>query len=245
MKKKILNIRILIIKKLIDLNEKFFFENKIFNFYKKNSLCDIIIDVGANKGQSIDLFLNINPNAIIYAFEPNNDLFELLTKKYKNNKNVFIYKFGVSNITGKKLFHENIFDYTSSFEIINENSKDVIKKAKILGVKPEDLISKTYEVRTIRLTDFIKKQKIENIDVLKIDTEGHEYECLEGLFVDNENNKCNIKYIQIEKLNNDMYDSSKDSINILELNNFVKFKYFHHGFGDFDDIIFLNKNYKC
>lgn len=245
MKKTLLKIRILIIKKLIDLNEKFFFENKILKFYKKNSSCNLIIDVGANKGQSIDLFLKINPNAIIHAFEPNNDLFELLTKKYKNNKNVFLYAFGISKTNGNKIFHQNIFDYTSSFESVNKNSKEVIKKARILGVKPTDLISKSYQVTTIRLIDFINEKKLVNIDVLKIDTEGHEYECLEGLFYDNEFNKHFIKYIQIEKLNNDMYDSSKDSCRLLEENNFIKFKSFHHGFGNFDDIVFVNKNTKC
>lgn len=245
MTKKILKIRIFFIKKIIDLNEKFYFENKIQKFYKKNSTCNLVIDVGANKGQSIDLFLKINPNAIIHAFEPNDDLFDLLTQKYKNNKNIFLYKFGISKTNGIKVFHQNIFDYTSSFENVNEHSKEVIKKAKILGVKPDELISKSYEVKTIRLIDFINEKKIDNIDVLKIDTEGHEYECLEGLFDNNELNNHFIKYIQIEKLNNDMYESSKDSCKLLEENNFMKFKSFHHGFGNFDDIVFVNKNSKC
>ena len=52
-------------------------------FYRKIlSKCPTIIDVGANKGQSIDFFKKIFPNIKIYAFEPS-FLSKFLKIKYK------------------------------------------------------------------------------------------------------------------------------------------------------------------
>ena len=68
-----------IIQKLIHINESIFFYPKLKKFYKKNLTHNQIniIDVGANKGQSIDFFLEINQNASINSFEPNKKLFDL------------------------------------------------------------------------------------------------------------------------------------------------------------------------
>jgi hypothetical protein len=61
-----------------------FFYPKLKRFYKKNlKKTNInILDVGANKGQSIDFFLKVNSNiAKIDAFEPNNKLILFIYKK--------------------------------------------------------------------------------------------------------------------------------------------------------------------
>ena len=78
-----MKLRTKIIQSLIHINEAVFFYPKLKKFYKENlknaSVC--ILDVGANKGQSIDFFLGINPNAKITAFEPNKKLFQFLQKQ--------------------------------------------------------------------------------------------------------------------------------------------------------------------
>lgn len=233
------NLRVFLVKKYIDINEHVFFERKLKKFYKNNSENKIILDVGANKGQSIDFFLKINSEAIIHAFEPNQELYEKLVKKYKNFDNVFIHHIGISNKTGTQIFHQNILDYTSSFEEININSTETKRKSKILGVQPNQLIKMKYEVKTITLKDFIEEQKLTKIDILKIDTEGHEYACLAGLF-DLKPLNCYIDFIQIEKLNNDMYKTN-NTHQILKDNNFDTEIEIHHGFGNFDDVIYKNK----
>ena len=82
-----MNIRTKIIQKLVHINEGIFFYPKLKNFYKENlnSKEISIIDVGANKGQSIDFFLKIYPNAEINSFEPNKKLFIYLQNKYRTN----------------------------------------------------------------------------------------------------------------------------------------------------------------
>ena len=234
-------IRIYIIRKLLGLIENIFYEKKLIKFYKKiffqNSL-NHVIDVGVNRGQSIDLFRKINQNVEIYGFEPNPRLFDYLIVKYANNNKINLYKLGCSDNNGKKLFYENILDESSGFEEINYKSEWVKKKSKILGIKSKHLISKKYYVNVIALSDFLKpKQKI---DLIKIDVEGHEYKVLRGLF----KKYIDIRFIQFEVHSDNMYKNSVDYIKIVELlndNGFFELRTIKHSFGNINDVIFQKK----
>jgi hypothetical protein len=82
-----MSIRTKIIQKLVHLNEAIFFYPKLKKFYieKLQQEKISILDVGSNKGQSIDFFLKVNSNAEFDAFEPNKKLFISLQNKYKTN----------------------------------------------------------------------------------------------------------------------------------------------------------------
>lgn len=240
-----MSIRAQIVQKLVHLNEGIFFYPKLKRFYKENLQREkiSILDVGANKGQSIDFFLKINSNAEIDAFEPNKKLFVYLQNKYKGLKNIKLHNFGVSNIQGELVFHENILDETSTFEELNPDSKYLEKKAKVLGVTKESIIVDRYKVPVIRLADFLEENKDRKYDVLKIDVEGHELPCLQGLFL-KEEQVLPISFIQLESHNDDMYLSNnlhQDIENLLNKNGFEKVAEIKHGFGDFTEIIYENK----
>ncbi|MFH6767357.1 FkbM family methyltransferase [Gaetbulibacter aquiaggeris] len=240
-----MSIRTKIIQKLVHINEGVFFYPKLKKFYKENLINQHIniLDVGANKGQSIDFFKRINQNINVHAFEPNKKLFSFLLNKYKTTTNVKLYNFGVSNIKGDLVFHENILDETSTFEELNLESKYLEKKAKILGVSKENLIVDNYKVEVIRLSDFINENPHISFDVLKIDVEGHELKCLQGLFSD-ENKVMPIRFIQLESHKDDMYLSNsqhQDIEKILVKHGFEIAAEFKHGFGDFAELIYVNK----
>jgi len=235
-----------LVQKLIHINEAIFFYPKLKNFYKThlNQNRINIIDVGANKGQSIDFFLKINKNATINSFEPNKKLFHLLQNKYKTNTNITIHNLGLSNVKGELIFHENVMDETSSFEELNFESKYLEKKAKVLGVAKENIIVDNYKVEVIRLSDFLKDNTNIGFDVLKIDVEGHELQCLQGLFQE-ESGVLPIRFIQLESHNDDMYlnnNQHQEIENILFKNDFEKCITIKHGFGDFAEIIYENKS---
>jgi FkbM family methyltransferase len=237
-----MNIRIKFIQFLININENIIFYPRLRTFYESRKSdqdnMTIIFDVGANKGQSIDFFSKIYENVQIYAFEPNPNLFLYLKTKYKNKNNIMIYNLGVSNISGQLELNETITDETSTFEELNYESKYLQKKANILGVSKENIICEKYFVDVIRLNDFIEREKITKIDILKIDTEGHELKCLQGLFI---NNTIPIDYIQLESHNDDMYlmDETKGQIPfLLKSNGFKKSTVIKHGFGDFNECIY-------
>jgi FkbM family methyltransferase len=240
-------IRIKLIKYIIDLNERLVFERRLRNYYRSvfGDNLKTVVDVGANKGQSIDFFKIISKECAVYAFEPNKTLYNKLLEKYKTDKKVKIFNMGVSDSLGTKEFYQNVLDYTSSFEPVNQDSAYLQKKAMILGVKSENIVNATYDVETTTLSHFINTTLNSPIDVLKIDVEGHEYPCLLGLF----DQKLNVqlKYIQLEQHNDDMYanaTSFEEITKLLNKNGFMLKTTVRHGFGNLDEVIFENSTLK-
>jgi hypothetical protein len=112
-------------------------------------------------------------------------------------------------------------------------------KSRILGVKPEEIVVKSYPVEVTTLSDFINDQCTEPIGILKIDTEGHEYACLSGLF--KSQLRLDIEFIQLEIHYDDMYlngKSLKEITEILNRNGYCLEGKVKHGFGNFEDVVF-------
>ncbi len=232
--------RIQFIQFLLALIERLFFYPKLAAYYKREILDKnlVVVDVGANRGQSINFFIKHFFQVTLYAFEPNPRLFQNLKEKYKSNSLIFLFNKGISSINGELTFSETVLDETSTLEELNFSSVYLQKKAKILGVKPEKIIKETYCIEVITLADFLASNKISKIDILKIDTEGHEYKCLQGLF---KNKQVDVRYIQLENHNDDMYlnrSTFRDIENLLIRNGFILDKRIKHGFGDFDELVF-------
>lgn len=234
-----MGIRVKIIQALLDIHERIFFYPKLRAFYQKQKEIHqpTILDVGANKGQSIDFFLSLFPDARIFAFEPNPVLFQKLQQKYRENSLIHLVNKGVSNQNGQLELKETVTDETSTFEDLNYESKYLERKAKILGVNKDQLVRKSYWVDVIRLSDFIQEQGITDIHILKIDTEGHEYNCLKGLFL---GDIPLIQFIQLEHHNDDMYLQAKGQSpeKLLEEKGFASFEVIGHGFGNLDERIY-------
>lgn len=234
-----MGIRVKIIQALLDIHERIFFYPKLRAFYQKQkeNHQPTILDVGANKGQSIDFFLSLFPNARIFAFEPNPILFQKLQQKYRGKSLIHLVNKGVSNQNGQLELKETVTDETSTFEDLNYESKYLERKTKILGVNKNQLVRKSYWVDVIRLSDFIQEQGITDIHILKIDTEGHEYNCLEGLF---SGDIPLINFIQLEHHNDDMYLQAKGQSpeKLLEEKGFASFEVIGHGFGNLDERIY-------
>ncbi len=235
-----MSLRVKIIQFLIGVNENLIFYPRLQAFYKeaikiKNP---VILDVGANKGQTIQFFLKLFPDATIHAFEPNHKLYKKLNQKFGDLPNVKLVNKGVSNQNGTLVLKETITDETSTFEELNFSSEYLKMKSKVLGVKPQELISDSFEVEVIKLCDFIENQNLKHINIVKIDTEGHELKCLEGLF---SKTTSTIDFIQLEHHHDDMYLNSisdKEIEKLLQKNGFTFNKKVKHGFGDFDELLF-------
>lgn len=239
-----MSLRIKLIQFLIDLNEKLIFYPRLKAHYKSlvNGSSPLIIDVGANKGQSIVFFLKNYPKATIYAFEPNKVLYERLIKTFGHLPNIKLINKGVSNIVGTLTLKETVTDETSTFEELNYDSKYLKLKSQVLGVSPENIVSKSYEVDVTTLKDFFLENNIANVDVLKIDTEGHEFKCLQGLFATNV--MFNVQIIQLENHRDDMYLNNDEQERIapyLNSNGFDLVRTIKHGFGDFDELLFRKR----
>jgi len=131
---------------------------------------ELVLDIGGNIGAYTAEIRRLNPNAEIHTFEPSTTNTDKLTLRFANDKKIKLLPYAVSDKTGsatlfadkpgsglgsltqRKLDHFNI-DF---------NSKET--------------------VNTIRLEDYWEKSlNKRNIDILKLDIEGHEFEALIGL----------------------------------------------------------------
>jgi FkbM family methyltransferase len=128
----------------------------------------VVLDVGANLGNYSMEVKRINNDAIIFAFEPHPITFQKLKKLADNNFKV--YNLGCGKDKGKLKFYDYIDQEGSSHASIYKDVIEKIHKRK----------SKEYEVEIITVDDFIEQNSLQKVDLLKIDTEGNEYNVVIG-----------------------------------------------------------------
>ena len=91
-----MNLRVKLVSFLISINENLIFYKRLKRVYlqllKKDQL-KVVIDVGVNKGQTIQFLKRINNKVKIIGFEPNKKLYDHIKKK--QYKNCDIYNFVV------------------------------------------------------------------------------------------------------------------------------------------------------
>ena len=104
------------------------------------------------------------------------------------------------------------------------------------------MIVKKPKIKTKKLFTIIKLNKIKKIDLLKVDTEGHEFEVLKGI----ERAIKNIRYILIEFHNDKIYLSynPKKIHNHLIKNNFVLKNICKFPFTGWEDRFYFNTKFK-
>jgi FkbM family methyltransferase len=148
--------------------EKFVIEKILTNIIKKAE--PIFFDVGSNEG-SYSLSLKNNfPRSIIYSFEPNPETF----KKIPNDtlsKNINFYNIGLGSCSETR----TIYDYknkkgTQHASIYKEVLTDIHHSNNIDAIK----------FKNDTLDNFCKINNIKEIDFLKLDTEGSEFDVLRG-----------------------------------------------------------------
>lgn len=145
-------------------------ETDWFKSLLKNKNEPVIIDVGANEGEYSKQILDINPGAKILAFEPHPGTYKRLTENIKSpNLRAFNYAVGAAN---------------SSITLYDYDDKNGSVHASVYeGVIDEihNGSSKSCEVQMIKLSELLSSEGINNIDLLKIDVEGNEYNVLKGV----------------------------------------------------------------
>lgn len=160
----------------------YFKTKKIYSFLaKKIKKNPVIFDVGAHHGETIILAKNFFLSPEIYSFEISKKNFIVLQKKLNKEKfkKVYIFNFGFSNIPGNSIFNQSLESSSSTISKVNKKSKYFLKKLKILGKNPNNFFEEQI-CKLERVDDFCKSNNIKKIDLLKIDTEGHELFVLKG-----------------------------------------------------------------
>jgi FkbM family methyltransferase len=202
-------------KKIINRLYKITFHPPDFNRTLKTLLSNqkkiCMLDIGANEGQTIDWALNLFESVEIFSFEPTERLFLNLKSKYKN-KDIKLYNLALSDSKGTIKF------YTSSHSMTNSLLKPRMEMYEKHIEKEiyDDMSAKSEElVEVNRLDDWYDENlNDEKIDILKIDTQGNDFNVLLGapkLL----NNKVSIIIIEIEYL--EFYQGVVPFYKIIEL----------------------------
>jgi FkbM family methyltransferase len=146
-----------------------FFVDKIYDKYLLWKDYNVIVDVGANIGLWIEYIKNTVEFKKIYAVEPNEKALEILNNSYKNDDRICIVDKAMSDKDGEM-----------EFFVDQENS--TISSAAQYGS-----LRSSYKVKSTSFKSFIKENKIEKVDLLKVDIETGEYPLFESLDADDFN----------------------------------------------------------
>ena len=138
----------------------------------------VIIDIGACEGEYVEYCLKEYDVTKIYAYEPHPKNLKTLVKKYSNHKKVSIHPVAVSNFNsmGENLYgnprkHRYAFSLKKDKQNIEEDHSVLVPVVDVSKVVSDVLLDNDV------------------IDLMKIDTEGTEYDILESLIDGNLMNK--------------------------------------------------------
>ena len=140
----------------------------------------IIFDVGANRGQSIERFRRNFPNCVIHCFEPLEQEFEILKKKYSDDKNIHLNNFALGEKEEFKIFYTTVKSENSSFNKLNLNTNWIKIRSKQYKTNQDKFILDEKNVKIKKLDDYCADYSINSIDILKLDTSGFEHKILLG-----------------------------------------------------------------
>jgi FkbM family methyltransferase len=219
---------------LFTLLDKYVHQKRVIKYIKNNIDVKLFIDVGAHKGTYSDLILKNYKNCKVHMFEPQKNIYNYIKKKYKKKKNITIYNNALSDTKSIKVLNINNHDLTSSLLELNKNNKYLKLKAKLFGTNLKGMISKLQKVKTVELGKILEKKLFKNgVDLVKIDTEGHELKVLKGL----RKNIKKIDYVMIEFHRGKTFKNYNPNLihNYLVKNKFLLKKIYKFPFTNWED----------
>lgn len=128
----------------------------------------VAFDIGANLGNWSALLIAENPRCEVHAFEASPLTFPNLQKRLDAQAGVHLHPAGMGERPGTLAFH----DYGE-----NSGLSSFVSRESSVGQKPERII----DVPVTTVDAFCAENRIEQIDFIKVDTEGYEMAVLRGM----------------------------------------------------------------
>ncbi len=224
----------------------YFHKKKILNFLKKNDYRDfnVFFDIGAHKGETIDIFMQNFDINNFYSFEASPINFEILKRnvlKYKNKK-IIIENIAIGSNSEKASLKQVQESSSSTLASINLDSKYFKKKEKLLNFFSKKKYYQNINIEIKTLYEYLNSKLIKNIDFLKIDTEGYEFKVLLGL----KDKIQNVKIVFFEHHYDDMLKKGYTFTNINDLlikHNFKQIYKTKMPFRKTFEYIYINKKF--
>ena len=167
-----------------------------FLLNKKDKEKHIYFDVGANLGQSIKRLKKLNPSSVIHSFEPTPELYKKLIENFGNEKNIKINNLGVAQSKGNLDFYS--YKHHKINSLIPVDKKTKFSKSRIIasGSKNSEFES-VIKIDVTSIDSYCEENNINEIDFIKIDTQGSETDVLNGMKKFIENQKVSIIELEL------------------------------------------------
>ena len=141
----------------------------------------LIFDVGANRGQTVQKLKRWFPQAHIHCFEPVPDTLAILQKVTKPYTNIHYHAFGLAKAEQEAVI--NLLEDDSMNTLYLNDSDLPLKRGEMM-------------VQLKTLDQVMTEEGMEAIDLLKIDTEGADLDVLQGASLALADER--IRFIQVE-----------------------------------------------
>lgn len=124
-----------------------------------------VFDVGANVGQSAAHYLDVYPSCVVYSFEPVCSTFKKLEARYRAQSRVHCFNLAFSDRSGNDriALEGNSVQYRLVQHAEDRSANVPVQK-----------------VRLATIDSFCQDRDISRIDILKVDTEGHDLGVISG-----------------------------------------------------------------
>ena len=150
----------------------------------------IILDVGAHHGNYANIVKELAPGATLYAFEPHAKAFRVLQQQAAAHGYV-----AVNVGCGERTACLPLYDYAEHEGSPHASLYEEVIVSLHRG-RPTAAV-----VEVIALDDFVREHNIRTVDLLKIDTEGHELRVLTGLRTALANDLVDVVHLEFNAMN--------------------------------------------
>lgn len=130
----------------------------------------VIFDIGSNIGIYSILYSKVNPNSMIYAFEP-----------YSTNADQLRRNVALNKLTNIEVIEKAVGDISKliSFYIPDDESTTTVTSANEAFTQGWHL-TKSIQIPQITIDEFVAENRLENVDLIKLDVEYYELQALKG-----------------------------------------------------------------
>ena len=151
----------------------------------------LIFDIGAEDGASCERYSRLFTKPILHAFEPRPDQFGIMKGKFNDNKSIYLNNVAVGSKKEIKKFNQ-----------IKGGGRSSFFKSTVDNLSDQTQI----DVQVITIDEYVNKNNIKRINLLKIDVQGFEDEVLKGAQETLKLNKIDI--IETELILGNMYEKT-------------------------------------
>jgi len=187
-------------------------KNFIEQLIQQNKLTSgVVLDIGANIGNYSIMLRQHKISLPLFSFEPNQDSYNTLAQ------NAELYKFtSIKKGMGAQTGQAKMYDYAS------ENSTEHASMYRDVIEQIHKSVAREIDIQLTTVDEFVAQNNIDEIALLKIDTEGNELNVLKGASQSIEKGLINIIQIEFNEMNVVSRSFMKDIVDMLPSYNFYR-----------------------